>query len=120
MQCMDVVCYFFFQAEDGIRDYKVTGVQTCALPISSGPQIATGESQQHGGPAGVGPLPLERVVDLLHGVGVAHRETRSPAPYRIGSGVPASAKPLRRNRHASQRPQASPPGAGAIKLDRSA
>src|SRR5256885_2404493 len=25
---------FFFQAEDGIRDYKVTGVQTCALPIS--------------------------------------------------------------------------------------
>src|SRR5205807_3456564 len=27
---------FFFQAEDGIRDYKVTGVQTCALPISDG------------------------------------------------------------------------------------
>src|SRR5205807_4108292 len=26
---------FFFQAEDGIRDYKVTGVQTCALPIFS-------------------------------------------------------------------------------------
>src|SRR5256885_2426372 len=28
--------FFFFQAEDGIRDYKVTGVQTCALPISGG------------------------------------------------------------------------------------
>src|SRR2546426_9127237 len=27
---------FFFQAEDGIRDYKVTGVQTCALPIWGG------------------------------------------------------------------------------------
>src|SRR5690606_40971154 len=27
----------FFQAEDGIRDFHVTGVQTCALPISSGP-----------------------------------------------------------------------------------
>src|SRR5256885_10587863 len=27
------VFFFFFQAEDGIRDYKVTGVQTCALPI---------------------------------------------------------------------------------------
>src|SRR5256884_6422235 len=26
--------YFFFQAEDGIRDVAVTGVQTCALPIS--------------------------------------------------------------------------------------
>src|SRR5256884_6259957 len=28
---------FFFQAEDGIRDVAVTGVQTCALPISRGP-----------------------------------------------------------------------------------
>src|SRR5690606_39865080 len=27
---------FFFQAEDGIRDFHVTGVQTCALPISGG------------------------------------------------------------------------------------
>ena len=26
-------CFFFFQAEDGIRDDLVTGVQTCALPI---------------------------------------------------------------------------------------
>src|SRR6266540_5499947 len=26
-------CFFFFQAEDGIRDRDVTGVQTCALPI---------------------------------------------------------------------------------------
>src|SRR6266511_5761826 len=25
--------FFFFQAEDGIRDFRVTGVQTCALPI---------------------------------------------------------------------------------------
>src|SRR5438046_7000260 len=29
--------FFFFQAEDGIRDWSVTGVQTCALPISSAP-----------------------------------------------------------------------------------
>src|SRR6266446_8987106 len=29
------IFFFFFQAEDGIRDYKVTGVQTCALPISA-------------------------------------------------------------------------------------
>src|SRR5438034_4018775 len=28
-----LVCIFFFQAEDGIRDHCVTGVQTCALPI---------------------------------------------------------------------------------------
>src|SRR2546429_217529 len=32
--CVVVVCFFFFQAEDGIRDVAVTGVQTCALPIS--------------------------------------------------------------------------------------
>src|SRR5256885_8833647 len=32
---MRFVFIFFFQAEDGIRDYKVTGVQTCALPIST-------------------------------------------------------------------------------------
>src|SRR5207237_3175978 len=33
---------FFFQAEDGIRDSSVTGVQTCALPISPSPTIAPG------------------------------------------------------------------------------
>src|SRR5258706_16429479 len=27
--------FFFFQAEDGIRDWSVTGVQTCALPIAA-------------------------------------------------------------------------------------
>src|SRR3712207_7712658 len=32
MECRSVV-FFFFQAEDGIRDIGVTGVQTCALPI---------------------------------------------------------------------------------------
>src|SRR2546422_11392727 len=36
--------FFFFQAEDGIRDVAVTGVQTCALPISSVPAIAAGEA----------------------------------------------------------------------------
>src|ERR1039457_1113332 len=33
--CFPFSLFFFFQAEDGIRDYKVTGVQTCALPIYS-------------------------------------------------------------------------------------
>src|SRR5690348_8365234 len=30
---VDAIVVFFFQAEDGIRDGRVTGVQTCALPI---------------------------------------------------------------------------------------
>src|SRR2546430_12496436 len=32
---LSVRLFFFFQAEDGIRDLTVTGVQTCALPIST-------------------------------------------------------------------------------------
>src|SRR5260370_32806658 len=40
---MMVESFFFFQAEDGIRDSSVTGVQTCALPIFSllGGRIST-------------------------------------------------------------------------------
>src|SRR5690606_40862758 len=44
--CLFVLFFFFFQAEDGIRDFHVTGVQTCALPIStpvSRKPIATGQ-----------------------------------------------------------------------------
>src|SRR2546430_13271539 len=39
--------FFFFQAEDGIRDLTVTGVQTCALPISNG--LISGEQRSCGG-----------------------------------------------------------------------
>src|SRR2546426_3527897 len=35
IRIIEILYFFFFQAEDGIRDYKVTGVQTCALPISA-------------------------------------------------------------------------------------
>src|SRR5256885_13255628 len=40
--CAGRSCFFFFQAEDGIRDYKVTGVQTCALPIFGAQKSAEG------------------------------------------------------------------------------
>src|SRR2546422_5530557 len=59
--------FFFFQAEDGIRDVAVTGVQTCALPISRDPP-------QHAHPQDEGvrpvsaPLPpvrVERALGLL-------------------------------------------------------
>src|ERR1022692_4988119 len=47
-------CLFvFFQAEDGIRDYKVTGVQTCALPIWAGAG-GYGQDLSGGGDGGVG------------------------------------------------------------------
>src|SRR5258706_8940549 len=57
--------FFFFQAEDGIRDWSVTGVQTCALPISCGGQAdrrripervwTPRHLRRRGGFAGVGP-----------------------------------------------------------------
>src|SRR2546421_12375095 len=37
--------FFFFQAEDGIRDLIVTGVQTCALPISMETRVAAMETR---------------------------------------------------------------------------
>src|SRR2546427_6104867 len=43
--------FFFFQAEDGIRDLTVTGVQTCALPILMGRNV--------GGSSGIARIALE-------------------------------------------------------------
>src|SRR5690606_40541365 len=52
--------FFFFQAEDGIRDFHVTGVQTCALPIWRPVRLlnpvppGSGQSRSHpGDPAGL-------------------------------------------------------------------
>src|SRR5437868_7761102 len=60
-----LICFFFFQAEDGIRDRNVTGVQTCALPI----WVAVGApAVQHELP---GPLALDE-----HGVERRSEERR--------------------------------------------
>src|SRR5438034_7035239 len=48
-----VFFFFFFQAEDGIRDHCVTGVQTCALPISAScgaPRSRAGRASAGSGP----------------------------------------------------------------------
>src|SRR5262249_59177046 len=42
----DCVLFFFFQAEDGIRDWSVTGVQTCALPICQMADVALDRSDR--------------------------------------------------------------------------
>src|SRR2546426_5494908 len=49
---MCVLFFFFFQAEDGIRDYKVTGVQTCALPILGRSRRRATDSRRVRGRAG--------------------------------------------------------------------
>src|SRR5256885_4271092 len=82
------VLFFFFQAEDGIRDYKVTGVQTCALPICRAREFiqALRRSVQPGAAAGglhqlglevVGQvLPLQAVlVGIEHGAGRSQEHT---------------------------------------------
>src|SRR2546425_3935079 len=69
------ILFFFFKAEDGIRDKLVTGVQTCALPISVGRR----------GPTAIGPTHARE--DSLHAdpPPVADRARREPqvaAPLR--------------------------------------
>src|SRR5439155_15700992 len=58
--------FFFFHAEDGIRDGHVTGVQTCALPICQRPAVIVEILLNHGGtltkafeiPVGLGPFAI--------------------------------------------------------------
>src|SRR5256885_12606849 len=57
---------FFFQAEDGIRDYKVTGVQTCALPIFETARSRGAESSPDFAPSfGTSPTGSEPAVSTL-------------------------------------------------------
>src|SRR2546426_7243807 len=92
--------FFFFQAEDGIRDYKVTGVQTCALPIYIAHSSAEEPERpaEHGGarrPVGLGHIgPHGEAGHDQHAPGAAERarrreggagteERRDPAPAGI-------------------------------------
>src|SRR5256885_12037242 len=69
------VCVFFFQAEDGIRDYKVTAVQTCALPIYA--TVAKGSVYMLNNALSLGLFLClfrgrSRLFFLLLGLGLAH------------------------------------------------
>src|SRR5256885_5678104 len=73
--------FFFFQAEDGIRDYKVTGVQTCALPIS----VVTREVLEQMplfGPRGASPTQLATAVARLSALVGPEHIGRPQAPDR--------------------------------------
>src|SRR5262249_60291698 len=73
------VCVFFFQAEDGIRDWSVTGVQTCALPISDHP----GERRSDVGPPVDGPWAhCTRFVARPR----THRTDARPTPRDLAGG----------------------------------
>src|SRR5256886_6048467 len=92
--------FFFFQAEDGIRDLTVTGVQTCALPISGHPSAvvtssgATGAMNQ----AGTG-TPAARNKRLDRSLSIARALASAPLPVygtpitsRIAWSVPPDRK----------------------------
>src|SRR2546430_6359468 len=86
----NIIFFFFFQAEDGIRDLTVTGVQTCALPIVS--QIVAemvspvSLCDVGGNRHGRAPHLLDKCVSLLdwEPLGEAvrdHEEIHGPLPY---------------------------------------
>src|SRR5260370_246810 len=79
-----LTCCFFFQAEDGIRDSSVTGVQTCALPISQDVLVEVpGPVEVEGGEADV------RKTLVGHGIpprGVQYRAVISSATRATRGG----------------------------------
>src|SRR6266478_7060259 len=69
---------FFFQAEDGIRDLTVTGVQTCALPISHG--VCAADWVVDGMPASVSSTPHLPVVGIV-AVEIYRSPNEAPAEF---------------------------------------
>src|SRR5207247_8366722 len=79
-----VTCNFFFQAEDGIRDPLVTGVQTCALPIFLLGKLGKGAVHAPGGPARLGALLGPWVArGLVHRLGGHGPERAAPVDNRV-------------------------------------
>src|SRR6266536_373284 len=83
-------CFFFFQAEDGIRDPLVTGVQTCALPISRSLGLTTVRRQTGG--VGVTGCVSRSGSWVCHGAGwVAARAGLRRSGWLPSTAAPANA-----------------------------
>src|SRR3989440_773438 len=76
-------CVFFFQAEDGIRDLIVTGVQTCALPISNGKTFVSPVVAKIASEHGIDPSQVQ-------GTGRGGRVTKKDMLNFIESGAQAA------------------------------
>src|SRR2546430_6860572 len=74
-------CFFFFQAEDGIRDLTVTGVQTCALPILAAEERGVRHMPDRD------EEPVHQMRRDLAGLEVPHVHARHLARLRVADGV---------------------------------
>src|SRR5205809_2019505 len=84
-----VFFFFFFQAEDGIRDVAVTGVQTCALPISRTAAARAGAGQARSAP-GCRPRSRRRpVADARRGRALPRSRGLRPGPCRSRAPTPS-------------------------------
>src|SRR5438093_5375979 len=77
--CFTICLFFFFQAEDGIRDWSVTGVQTCALPIFQKLDVSWGHEPGRRLQSGTGfqPVSPEKAGCLYHFLRFMESATRS-------------------------------------------
>src|SRR5215471_6938798 len=88
---MLLLFFFFFQAEDGIRDLYVTGVQTCALPISVAERGRGWREQLHGHRRAVHVLDAPLGIEGVRREGpVEGRPEEEPAP---GRRIPLEPRP---------------------------
>src|SRR5689334_24487332 len=79
--------FFFFQAEDGIRDGTVTGVQTCALPISRHPSPRHRGEQDGPGRLERGALPRDPQRDRGLPAQARHFQGRQVCPHQDRKSV---------------------------------
>src|SRR2546422_5587852 len=77
--------FFFFQAEDGIRDVAVTGVQTCALPIWVRSATDSDSRRSRIGPSTGSVTRIMKRTIGLYGSGLTHESTaRRSEERRVG------------------------------------
>src|SRR2546422_7483370 len=102
-----IICsifFFFFQAEDGIRDVAVTGVQTCALPISPSRVPGCGWSSRSSYRSIQPSRASSSVGEKLQGLAHQHlrvtaavcRERLAQRPVRFGRRVPQALQGVER------------------------
>src|SRR5205823_11444294 len=95
--------FFFFQAEDGIRDKLVTGVQTCALPICVGARSVG---------AGADPQPARRVEAGSQSVAAVHLARPLGGPLSLRPRACDVSRPHRRERQRSEERRVGKEGRG--------